>query len=350
LFSGLADATANVFARLAQGDILGAVAAGISGIANAIGSLFGDKEQEQVNDMRDAFLDLQGGFVSLQEKLLAITDQDLVKRVFDAKTVDEFNAAVAEVNRLFDLQAQAEEKLIEAMDRYGLTIEEMGPKWAQQELNKMAMQLFEDYELLTAAGADHNAVLAKMAPSMQEYVNTAIKAGSTIPESLRPVIQAMIDQGLLLDENGVAFTSLEDAGLSFAESLEAGLGRTIDAIKELVRTLQRLYSLGPPDIPAPPPPGGGGGHGGGGHGHAAGWARITDWGVPAMLHGTPSNPEYVLRGNQLGEVVDAAVDRAVRAAMRGGGGGRTVIENRIFLGGQELRDWLSRQRTAGYIE
>jgi len=248
-FAGLAGAASGVFSALAKGDTLGAIGAGISGIAGFIGSVFGDKEQEKVNDMRDAFFEAEGGFVALQKRLLDVTDQDLVKKIFDAKTVDEFNAAVSEARGLLDLQTLAQEKLQTAMERYGITVGEMGGLFAQQKLDEQALQLWGDWELLNAAMGDTTVILTKMAPSMQEYIDTAIQAGATIPNEMKSIIEQMIALGLLTDENGEAFESLEDAGLKFGGSLEDSMKDAADAIKDLVRLLRELYGLPPLNIP-----------------------------------------------------------------------------------------------------
>jgi uncharacterized coiled-coil protein SlyX len=235
---------------------LGTLAGGLigSGIGNLVGGLF-HNEEEDVNDLRDAFLEAQGGFVELQKKLSAVTDEDLVKKIFDATTVDEFNAAVSETMSLLDLQGQAQQKLQEAIDRYGFSIEELGPKFKQQKLDEMAGQLLQDFKLLTASGIDTNTVIEKMGPSLLDFINTSRQAGVAIPEQFRAIVDALIKSGKLVDENGNAFKSAEEAGISFTESLTDGLNRVIDAIEKLVSALTGIPSV--PDVP-------GGGIGGGG--------------------------------------------------------------------------------------
>lgn len=235
----LGDTLGSAVASLAGplGAMLGSLLGkGVSKIGELLG-IGGNKEVMKVNDLRDAFLEAHGGWLQLQKDLAALTDQDLVKKIFNARTVEEFEAATREVMGLLDGQAAAEQALADAVDRYGLTIEELGPKWQQQELDKMAAQLLQDYELLKASGADMSAVIAKMAPNMSEYVQTALAAGQSIPENMKPIIDAMIEQGLLLDENGVAYKSAEEAGITYTKSLTEGLMEAVEAIKQLVAAL-----------------------------------------------------------------------------------------------------------------
>jgi hypothetical protein len=76
------------------GSILGSL---VGNLIGKIGNLFGNKEIMKLNDIRDAFLSANGGWLALQQELAKGTDEDLVKEIFDAKTVEAFNAAVAKV-------------------------------------------------------------------------------------------------------------------------------------------------------------------------------------------------------------------------------------------------------------
>lgn len=223
------------------GKALGSLAGPLGALGGSlIGGLFDkifQKEEMKVNDMRDAFFDAHGGWAALQKQLASLTNQDLVKKIFDAKTVEQFNAAVREAEGLLGLQSEAQQKLQEAIDKYGFSIDELGPKFQQQKLDEMAGGLLQDYKLLTASGIEQNTVLAKMGPAFQDYVNTALKAGAALPEAMRPIIEQLIASGQLLDENGNAFTSLEQSGITFTQTLSEGLQSLIAKIDELVRAL-----------------------------------------------------------------------------------------------------------------
>jgi hypothetical protein len=249
LGKGLGEALGSIIPGL--GALLGSglgslLTKGISALGNALG-IGGNKVIMEVNRMRDAFLQTQGGFIALQQKLVGLTDQDLVKKIFDARTVEEFNAAVSEVMGLLDTQRVAQEELDAAVKKYGFSIEELGPAMQRQELDEQAAQLLKEWELLTKAGLiPATTVIQKMGPELVKFVQTSIKAGQAIPEAMRPIVEELIRSGQLLDENGKAFGSVEEAGITFTESLSQGLGRAIDAINRLVSA---LTGIPPVNIP-----------------------------------------------------------------------------------------------------
>jgi hypothetical protein len=80
---------------------LGAILGSLAGsLLSKLGGLFGNKEIMKLNDIRDAFLAANGGWLALQQELAKGTDEDLVKEIFDAKTVEQFNAAVEKVKAI----------------------------------------------------------------------------------------------------------------------------------------------------------------------------------------------------------------------------------------------------------
>ncbi len=255
--TSMADSFAPILAKKlgdTLGGALGSILPGLGAmLGQGLGSLLGkglgalgiggNREIMKVNDLRDAFFQAQGGFEAFARTVRNATNQDLIKRIFDARTVEEFNAAVAQTMNFLDLQKEAQQKLDEAVERYGFTIEELGPKFAQQKLDEQAAQLLQDWQLLAAAGVDMNALIARMGPAFNEYVQQVIAAGGTLPEQMRPIIEKMIQEGQLLDENGQAYTNLEETGLRFTESLTESMQRLIDRIGDLVNAL-----LGIPNI------------------------------------------------------------------------------------------------------
>lgn len=226
------------------GSILGSGLGSVLG--KALGGLF-KSEGKEVNRMRDQFIAAAGGLDALAAKAKAAGTN--VDALLKADKVKEFQAAVAGLNGAFGLQAEAQQKTQAAIEKYGFTIGELGPKFQQQKLDEMAASLIEDYKLLTAAGIEQNTVVGKMAPAFQEYVTTALEAGAALPASMKPMIEQLIANGQLLDKNGQAFESVEQAGLSFTETLTEGLSRAVDAINNLVAALTGVRSPGPINIP-----------------------------------------------------------------------------------------------------
>jgi tape measure domain-containing protein len=214
------------------GSALGALAGGL------IGKLFGgDKYKKEVTQLRSDFIGAAGGLDELRKKA-ALAGVDLTKFLSNTRDVTKMKAEIQALTDAFNLQDQAQQELDAAVKKYGFTIAELGPKWAAQELDKQAAQLFKEYELLIGAGADMNAVIAKMGPAFNEYVQSVVSAGGTIPEALRPVIEKLIETGGLTDEAGNKITDIGQIQFgdttSEFEKLTSGIKDLVDAIKRLV--------------------------------------------------------------------------------------------------------------------
>lgn len=263
----------------------GPIGAAIGGIGGAILGLFGKakKLREEMRKLRESFIDSMGGLDSLKQKAAAAGVS--LDAMFKAKNAKQLEAAIAGIKSKLDLWDEAHEKLQAAIDKYGFSIEELGPKFKQQALDEMAAGLIQDFRLLTASGIDQVLVLQKMAPAFSEYVQTALRAGAALPETMRPMIEQLIQTGQLLDSNGNAFTSIEQAGISFTESLSEGLTRLIDKIDQLVAA---LTGVALPNVP----PNYAGGSGGG--------DRFGDYAGPSYAHGTDyvprDGPAYLHKG------------------------------------------------------
>jgi hypothetical protein len=224
------------------GAAIGAVAGGLLGLAGKLG-IFGNKAVMETNKARDAFFKAKGGFEAFSQQMAKVSSEDWAKKIFNAKTVEDFNAVVAEAQALLDNQSKAQEALNAAVEKYGFTVDELGPKWAQQKLDEQAGSLLQDYELLIAAGVDYNAIISRMGPAFLEYVNAAVASGASIPEAMRPAMQAMLDAGTLIHENGDAFTQAELDGLSFTQTMTEQFKTLIDSIADLVAALTGIPNV-----------------------------------------------------------------------------------------------------------
>jgi gas vesicle protein len=218
----------------------GPIGGAIGGIVGGIAGLFGKgkkekQERAEVDEARRALIETAGGIEQLRAKadMAGIS----LSKMLNAKKARDYEAAVKDVKRALDLQDEAQEKINAAVQKYGLTIEDLGPAWARQELDTRAAGILESYKLLEAKGADMHAVLAKMGPDVNDYVQQSIRAGTAIPEAMRPIIEQLIQSGQLLDENGEAYGSLEDAGVTFADSMTDTFKSMNEAMWELVRVM-----------------------------------------------------------------------------------------------------------------
>lgn len=204
----------------------------------------------ETSKLRAEYILTSGGIATLQQR--AHTAGVTLEAMLNARTPEAYKTAIDELNDALEFQDSAMQLLDDAVKKYGFTISELGPKFGQQKLHEQALSLLQDYEVLTAAGIDHNAIITRMGPSLQEYVTTAAKAGLSIPENLRPVLTSMLEMGLLVDENGDKMKDLSK--LTFTETLDAKFKTLIDTIGKLVEAITRglggaLTSL--PNVEAP---------------------------------------------------------------------------------------------------
>jgi len=227
------------------GGALGAAIPGIgaligpafSALAGWIGSLFGNKT-------KDAIVESFGSYDALRKKLgeLGAEGERMWIRLTQNTGRNDLastKAQLEEINKALGLQATAMQNVEETAKKYGLTIAELGPAWAKQELEKKAQELFKDYQILTSAGVDHLLVLQKMSGTVNEYVNNALKMGQEVPEAMRPMLEAMIQNGQLLDANGNKVTSLEAAGVKFAISMSEGFKMLVSEVQRLTEIIAR---------------------------------------------------------------------------------------------------------------
>jgi hypothetical protein len=234
-----------------------AQAAGIS-----LDALFRAKKTDQVQaaiktiqdalaseDLRKAFVATQGGFDALTHaaETAGITVDDL----FAAKSTDAVQKSIQQIEDALKFQADAYQLAIDTAEKYGFTLEELGPAMQRQELDKQAQQLYKDWEVLNSAGLDTVLITEKMSTAVSEYVQRATKMGTEVPDAMRPMLEAMVKSGTLLDANGDAITDLEDAGISFSLSMSDGFKQLIDQVGKLTDAISRSLGLAIKEIPQP---------------------------------------------------------------------------------------------------
>ncbi len=343
-----------IIKNLSNGNIWGAAIAGIAGVAGAFSKLFSNPEK-QVNPIREAFVQLNGGLAALNEK--AHEAGVTLTQMLNAKNADQYTAAINALNDAFKFQDDAMKTLDDTVAKYGFTISELGPTFAAQKLDEQAGALLQDYQVLTAAGVDHVAIINKMGPALQDYVKQAQLSGAAIPESMKPALQAMVDMGTLTDASGQAMTDLST--LTFSETLDKKFSSLIDTINKLTDAISRGLGTAIANIPdktvhigfevdAPPDLGlgdqnnyaaGGGYVGSNGIQYLAGGGRVLAWKsrgsdtVPAML--TPDEGVVNQRGMKtLGKAGLASLNSGSAA----GGADMGGVEDRLDAMAQQQAD------------
>ncbi len=199
-----------------------------------LAKLFSDPEK-QVNPVREAFVQLNGGLATLNEKAHAAGVT--LTALLNAKNPEAYTKAINDLNDAFKFQDDAMKTLDDTVQKYGFSISELGPAFAAQKLSEQAGTLLQDYQVLTAAGVDHVAIINKMGPALNDYVKQSILAGTAIPSSLKPVLQSMVDLGELTDENGNKLTDLSQ--LTFSDTLDKKFSTLIDTINKLTDAISR---------------------------------------------------------------------------------------------------------------
>lgn len=231
-----------------------------SAIGTAIGSLAGpiidmianiggpSKEELAGRKTEGAFEQSFGGF---QQMMVAVGEayaaqgksaqqaQADVLAMFAAEKQggDAAAAAVAKISGVLNDQQQDTTDLTAAVQRYGFSLNELGPTMQKQQLDAQAQQLLNDWRLLVGSGMDVATVNAHMASSIQDYLTKAKETGQEVPEAMKPVLQSLIDQGKLTDENGNAITDMSQLGVTFSETMTEGFQKVVDKLDQLLQKL-----------------------------------------------------------------------------------------------------------------
>lgn len=203
--------------------------------------------QKEANRLRDTFVDAAGGIDHLNKRA---HDAGLsLDRLLRARNKAELQQAIEEINQAIRFQDDAMRTLTETAKKYGFTIEELGPAMRRQELDKMAQDLYRDWQVLVAGEIDLNTITRRMSDSLVEYLNLAKRTGQEVPESMRAIIQRLIDLGLWTDEDGNKIASLEQSGLKFSMTVSEGLAAVVKEVKKLTDAIRLGLGLALEDLP-----------------------------------------------------------------------------------------------------
>ena len=157
-------------------------------------------------------------------------------------TLEELGAdsgSLAVIRGLMDELAQdagVDWKAMEAAAKeYGIELATLGPAFDRAKLHDAANQIFHDFTLLKESGVDVGTVLTGMTDEINELVLQALAAGVDLPANMQPIIEHLIEQGLLIDEDGKKLTDM--AGLNFAEPMVDKFELVIEKLQELIDRL-----------------------------------------------------------------------------------------------------------------
>lgn len=235
----------------------------ISGITKLFGGLFG-AEGKKTNRARDSKIDeftgITGDKSASQAKFrelataAGVANAELEK-LFSTKRTKDFESSMDSISQRIKTftgdQAADQERLTAAIEKYGFTLEQLGPTLQKQKLDDQARELIEDWRVLIGAGIEITDVNNGMSDAINEYLRTAVKLGQEVPNAMRPILQKMLEQGTLTNDAGEAITDLEDAGIRFSESMTQGFDRVVEKLNELIEKIG-LANIELGNMPAPP--------------------------------------------------------------------------------------------------
>lgn len=123
-----------------------------------------------------------------------------------------------------------------AADALGLDMDALGQNIKQLRFTETAEGIAHHLDVLQRAGADMNAVFTGSREKIQTLVHDAQRGFLSLPESMRPFLQQMVDAGMLTDIFGDTLTDLED--LHFTKPLEDSVEDLVEAMRELVGVIR----------------------------------------------------------------------------------------------------------------
>jgi hypothetical protein len=153
------------------------------------------------------------------------------------QSAEAVQAAAGVIARAFEEQAADVARLDEAVKRYGFTFEELGSKLQNKNSLAAGKELIEDWRVLTQAGIGVETVNARMGESMATYLQTALSVGAEVPAAMKPILEMMAQQGVLMDASGNGFSTLEGLSINWSETLTQGFDRVIVKLDQLIQSL-----------------------------------------------------------------------------------------------------------------
>ncbi len=214
---------------------LGTLLGGLGGslFGKMFGGLFGPTKYETAEKERAS------GLQSVQSRVAGNEDQmrynwaatgmgndfDSVMKARDPKFIS---------GLLDELQGKTE-RLTSAMQKYGITWEELGGKAKQAHVDMDAKDLIQDFDVLSAAGMNTDSIIQHMGSHINDFVQSAMRTGSTVPAAMKPMLDQMLKMGLLTDAAGNQLQDL--SAVTFSDALPKTLQSIAEAIDHLAAAL-----------------------------------------------------------------------------------------------------------------
>jgi TP901 family phage tail tape measure protein len=171
-------------------------------------------------------------------KSAAEADQ-VVQGLLDTHNPQRFAAAMKQVQDAINLDTKAQNALNDALSRYHFTTEQLGPAMRAQKLDEQAQQLYQDWQVLNAAGIDNAAISKQMSANVNDYLQMALKTGTEVPIAMKPMLEQMADMGDLTDAAGNKLSKADVDGMNFSTTMTQGFKDIVQSVKDLTDVIAR---------------------------------------------------------------------------------------------------------------
>ena len=191
----------------------------------------GEQWKMTVIAVRDAYL--KAGMSAAQAEAA-------VKQLWDSSKLgaDATKAAIDQINQVLQDNAHDQERAKQLIDEYHLSIDQLGPAFRAQQLGEQARSIMDDFRVMVnVLGIDAPVAMDLMKDKINAFVQSAIKTGTEVPASMKPMLEQMVSLGLLTDGSGNKITDLKDSGITFAETFGQGVDRIIQKFDQLMERL-----------------------------------------------------------------------------------------------------------------
>jgi hypothetical protein len=113
-----------------SGNWIGVITKATAALSGFIAKMIsGSEESKKVSPIRDEFFRLQGGLETLNPKVQALTGNlTAVQAVFDAKTVQQYDAAIANLNKILAQEQAALDRATDSAEDYAIALKKIPTK------------------------------------------------------------------------------------------------------------------------------------------------------------------------------------------------------------------------------
>jgi len=151
-----------------------------------------------------------GGVTNLTDKQLQHLADTTVPTLFHLIEMGGENSVLAmkELQKLFEDLVPTFEDVKNAADFFGLSVDDLGNKVKQLKIDDEAKKAAAAFNLLKDSGVDTNVIIEKMSDDVRKsfikMAQDAVKFGLTIPDSMKPLLQGLLENGDLVDDLAIS--------------------------------------------------------------------------------------------------------------------------------------------------